>query len=40
MNNLTPDEQKFIELFRCLTPEAQQIVLRLIRLMKKAQDET
>lgn len=39
MNNLTPDEQKLIELFRCLTPEVQQIVLRLIRLMKKAEDE-
>ena len=40
MNNLTPEERKLVELFRCLTPEAQQIVLRLIRLMKKAQDET
>ncbi len=39
MNNLTSEERNLVELFRCLTPEAQRTVLRLIRLMKKAQDE-
>lgn len=39
MNNLTPEEQKLIELFRCLTPEMQRIILATLRLMKKAEDE-
>lgn len=40
MNNLTLEEQKIVELFRCLTPEMQRIILATLRLMKKAQDET
>ena len=39
MNNLTLKEQKLVELFRCLTPEMQQIILAMLRLMKKAEDE-
>lgn len=39
MNNLTPEEQKLVELFRCLTPEMQRIILATLRLMKKAEDE-
>lgn len=39
MNNLTPEEQKLVELFRCLTPEAQRLTLRFLRLLKKAEDE-
>lgn len=39
MNNLTLEERKLVELFRCLTPEAQQIALRFLRLVKKAEDE-
>lgn len=39
MKDLTPDEQKLIELFRCLTPEAQRLALRFLRLVKKAEDE-
>lgn len=39
MNNLTPEEQKLVELFRYLTPEAQRLALRFLRLMKKAEDE-
>ena len=39
MNNLTPEEQKLVEPFRCLTPEMQRIILATLRLMKKAEDE-
>lgn len=39
MNNLTPEEQRLVELFRTLTPEAQRIALRFLRLVKKAEDE-
>lgn len=39
MNNLTPEEQKLVELFLCLTPEAQRLALRFLRLVKKAEDE-
>lgn len=38
MNNLTPEEQKLIELFRCLTPEAQKIVFSTLRLMHAAEE--
>ena len=37
MNNLTPKEQKLVELFRCLTPEAQQIVMDTLRLVHAAE---
>lgn len=39
MKDLTPDEQKLVELFRCLTPEAQRLTLRFLRLVKKAENE-
>lgn len=39
MNNLTPEGQKLVELFRCLTQEMQRIILATLRLMKKAEDE-
>lgn len=39
MKDLTPEEQKLVELFRCLTLEMQRIILATLRLMKKAEDE-
>lgn len=39
MKDLTPEEQKLVELFRCLTPEAQWLTLRFLRLVRKAEDE-
>ena len=39
MKDLTPEEQKLVELFRCLTPEAQRLALCFLRLAKKAEDE-
>lgn len=37
MNNLTPEERKLIELFRCLTPEMQRIILATLRLMHESE---
>lgn len=37
MKDLTPEEQKLVELFRCLTPEAQQIVMDTLRLVHAAE---
>lgn len=39
MNNLTQEERNLVELFRCLTPEMQRIILATLRLMKEAEDE-
>lgn len=36
MNNLTPEEQKLVELFRCLTPEMQRIILATLRLIEES----
>lgn len=37
MNNLTSEERKLVELFRTLTPEAQQIVMDTLRLVHAAE---
>lgn len=37
MKNLTSDEQKLVELFRCLTPEMQRIILATLRLMHESE---
>ena len=39
MKDLIPEERKLVELFRCLTPEAQRLTLQFLRLVKKAEDE-
>lgn len=39
MKDLTPEEQKLVELFRTLTPEAQRIIIRFMRLAKKAEED-
>lgn len=37
MKDLTPDEQKLIELFRTLTQEMQRIILATLRLMHESE---
>lgn len=39
MKDLTPEERQLVELFRCLTPEAQRIIIRFMRLAKKAEED-
>lgn len=37
MKDLTPEEQKLIELFRTLTQEMQRIILATLRLMHESE---
>lgn len=37
MKDLTPDEQKLIELFRTLTQDMQRIILATLRLMHESE---
>lgn len=37
MNNLTPEEQKLIELFRTLTQDMQRTILATLRLMHESE---